>query len=77
MRINDLTKDSVTYFDELKAGDVFKDDSGDVFIKTPEISDETYNTYNAIRLEDGLPCIFSDEDYVTEVKATLTIENLE
>ena len=77
MRINDLTTDSVTYFDELKAGDVFKDYSEEVFIKilkTPDLHDVTYN---AIRLEDGLPCIFKDEDYVTEVKADLTIEDLE
>ena len=71
--------DPTTKFYNLQEGEVFKNSSGNIFIKINELDAETMSgmpseTLNAVDLETGETTFFYPEENVTPLKAELIVE---
>lgn len=69
MKIEDKRPTEVS-FDEILVGEVFKHNGGLYMV----MSCSSENRYNAVCLENGIPCSFDYDDDVTPVRAKVVIE---
>lgn len=73
MNIKDNRKAGSHKFSELRCGEVFVDSESNFYIKTSSITKEV--VFGAICLTDGAYVMFSREEMITPVKATVIIED--
>lgn len=62
-------------FDDLNRGDIFQGERGNWYIKTYDQYDDCGDLQgNTIRLDNGAPHLFDDDQNVTKLKKDLTVD---
>ena len=75
MDIVDKTVSTMMAFERICVGELFKSDSGDIFIRISRkpLIDVSSGTANCFCLTTDDLCFFTDEEWVEKVEAELTV----
>lgn len=61
-------------FAMVEAGQIFKDENDELFMKTYVIIDAINQTFNAVRLLTGAPFYFRDDEQVSLARYTFKVD---